>query len=93
MNTIKIKGHTFRYNVRRWFDGRWYGKTTFYTEEIHYKFLWWKWSEPVVLFSVNIDIEDPQHSSEEVREIILRKFSEFEKWEKRKQEINSNKII
>jgi hypothetical protein len=93
MNTITIEGRTFKYKVRRWYNGRRCGETIFYEKESHYKFLWWKWSEPIELFYVSLDIEDSQHSRELVRKIVLSQYNEFSKCEKRQQEINSNQII
>ena len=93
MQTITIEGRAFKYKVRRWYNGRRCGETSFYEEETHHNFLWWKWSEPIILFYVSLDIEDSQHSREFVRSIVLSQFEAFEKREKRQQEINSNKII
>lgn len=93
MQTITIEGRAFKYKVRRWYNGRRCGETSFYEKETHHNFLWWKWSEPIILFYVSLDIEDSQHSREFVRSIVLSQFEAFEKREKRQQEINSNKII
>lgn len=93
MSTITIHGRTFKYKIKRWFSGRAYGKTIFYEEETQHKFLWWKWTEPIELFYVSIDIESPYHSIEEVRLNVLTKFLEFKKYESRLKEIQSNQII
>jgi hypothetical protein len=92
-NTVEINGRTFKYKITRWFNGRPEGRTIFYEEETHHKFLWWKWTEPIELFYVSIDIESPNYSKKEVGMVVLIRFLEFEKHETRLKEIQSNQLI